>query len=247
MNFRAEDPGAVQFGNFINYYQFHSAEDRIALIPSDVWLTPAEPQAYNESPYLVLDVGCNAGDVTQLLLPYLSNHLNREVQVLAIDIDPTLIKRAQENNKSPQKIEFSCVDIMHDDLSNIDTFLKAQNATKFDVVCCFSITMWIHLNHGDQGLQDFLTKCSSIAKLLVIEPQPWKCYRTAVRRMRRSANESFPNFDKLKWTMSIEDDIRQFLENHLDLRMIHETVPTKWMRRIWFYRHRLDKLKTSAT
>ncbi|XP_055858977.1 probable RNA methyltransferase CG11342 [Episyrphus balteatus] len=238
MNFRADDPGAVQYGNFINYYQFHSAQDRIALLPNDVWLPKTHDTHSNESPYLLLDVGCNAGDVTQLLLNYLTNHLNKKVEILAIDIDPTLIKRAKENNNAPQNINFACVDIMQTDLSEIKNFLKARNATKFDAVCCFSITMWIHLNHGDSGLQDFLKKCSHFAQLLIVEPQPWKCYRTAVRRMRRSAQETFPNFGQLKWTINIEEDIRQYLENHLNLQMIHETLPTKWMRRIWFYRHK---------
>lgn len=237
MNFRADDPGAVQFGNFINYYQFHSAEERIALLPSNVWLHKHDDSQTSPIGYLVLDVGCNAGDVTQLLLKYLTKQIDRKIHILGIDIDPQLIERAKKTNKTTQ-IQFICLDVMTDDLSPIKRFLKTHNATHFDAVCCFSITMWIHLNHGDSGLQTFLKKCSDFGQLFIVEPQPWKCYRTAVRRMKRSANESFPLFKSLEWTTNIEEDIQKYLEDDLQLQMIHESPQTKWMRRIWFYRQK---------
>jgi hypothetical protein len=37
--------------------------------------------------------------------------------------------------------------------------------------------MWIHLNHGDDGLWAFLEQVSSMTDHLIVEPQPWKCYR----------------------------------------------------------------------
>ena len=52
----------------------------------------------------------------------------------------------------------------------------------FNIISLFSITMWIHLNYGDDGLIDCLFR--SIALLhnkgsLIVEPQPWKCYKNA--------------------------------------------------------------------
>ena len=75
------------------------------------------------------------------------------------------------------------------------------SSLSFSLVCMFSITMWIHLNHGDVGLVDFLRRGARLVQLhnqpegeaagslsggsLVVEPQPWKCYRSAQRRDRR--------------------------------------------------------------
>jgi hypothetical protein len=41
--------------------------------------------------------------------------------------------------------------------------------------------MWIHLNHGDEGLTKFLEVVASYSKYILLEPQPWKCYQTAAR------------------------------------------------------------------
>lgn len=57
LNFKAGNPGAVQFGNFINYYQFHPPSNRIAMLPTDIW----NLEIKQDSRYHVLDIGCNAG------------------------------------------------------------------------------------------------------------------------------------------------------------------------------------------
>lgn len=57
LNFKCGNPGAVQFGNFINYYQFHPPDNRIAMLPQNIWnFTLQKPNKC-----YVLDVGCNAG------------------------------------------------------------------------------------------------------------------------------------------------------------------------------------------
>lgn len=50
------EPGAAQFGNFINYYEFNPPKNRLALLEGkfcDVF--PAN------KPLVCLDVGCNTG------------------------------------------------------------------------------------------------------------------------------------------------------------------------------------------
>ena len=49
----SEDPGAARFGNFINYYQFNPAGNRIVHLGDFV--------ALNESSPNCLDIGCNSG------------------------------------------------------------------------------------------------------------------------------------------------------------------------------------------
>ncbi|KAH8286873.1 hypothetical protein KR018_003572 [Drosophila ironensis] len=238
MEIRNNDPGAVQYGNFFNYYQFNSAPERVKLLPDkEVWLPPAQDEkSYGETPYLVLDVGCNCGVFTQLLHQFLEQRLQRSVRILGVDIDERLIQRAVEENSLPEAVTYACADVLDDEaFQQVTQYLEQHQRQKFDAICCYSITMWIHLNHHDHGLQLFLRKLSLLAELLVVEPQPWKCYQTAQRRMKR-AGDSFPLLQELQWQMDVEEQIEAYLETQLDRRKTFESVPTKWQRRICFYR-----------
>lgn len=242
MDFKNEDPGATRYGNFINYYTFNSADDRLALLPTHIWSQlpaggPADDKTtHNTDYFLALDIGCNAGNLTQLLYGFLTKHTNKTVVIVGIDIDAVLIDRANEHNQHTDNVFYNCTNIMDSSSSHVfqEYFTKFRKS-KFDSVFCFSLTMWIHLNNGDVRLKQFLTKVASLARVAVVEPQPWKCYVTAVKRMRR-ANETFTEFTKLTWRQSIESDIDRYLIDDCALTKIFETIPTKWNRKIVFYR-----------
>lgn len=258
------DPGAAPFGNFINYYQFNSAEDRLQLLPTatspetaDSITKPSLPQNFwsqaaadcpPAEPYIVLDVGCNAGNFTQLLYQdFLRKHCNdaldatRAVHILGIDIDAQLIERAREQNRHPDNVSYLCVDVMDASADGqIARYLDGvwPGRQRFNAVFCMSLTMWIHLNHGDEGLAAFLRRVSELSALLVIEPQPWKCYGTAVRRQRRAAGAGgrpFERFDGLQWRRDVEERIDGYLVAECGRRRVWQTVPTKWERRIALY------------
>lgn len=55
INFKNNNPGAVRFGNFINYYEFHPAQNRIKMLPDHVW------NFEHNNSIFCLDIGCNAG------------------------------------------------------------------------------------------------------------------------------------------------------------------------------------------
>merc|ERR1712152_59741 len=97
-------------------------------------------------------------------------------------------------------VQFSTLNLM--DTENVDkmfgNYLKPLNKKQFDVIFCFSVTMWIHLNHGDAGLERFFDFVGQWCKYLVLEPQPWKCYRTASRRMRRSHEPDFSYIESIE-------------------------------------------------
>ncbi|KAF8052950.1 hypothetical protein N665_1483s0002 [Sinapis alba] len=62
-----------------------------------------------------------------------------------------------------------------------ENFVQTRNLddNRYDTILCLSVTKWVHLNWGDDGL---ITLFSKIWRLLnpggifVMEPQPWKSY-----------------------------------------------------------------------
>ncbi|XP_066142126.1 probable RNA methyltransferase CG11342 [Euwallacea fornicatus] len=234
LNFKCGNPGAVQFGNFINYYQFHPPNKRIAMLPTNIWDIVGQG-----TKYCALDVGCNAGDLTIALYDFLNqNESSKKCNILGIDIDSTLIQRANEKNHS-DNIVFKCIDIMADQAPNdiIKEFLKSKKKTVFNIVFCFSITMWIHLNHGDEGLRRFLKKITYISNFLIIEPQPWKCYKTAVKRFKLGKSE-FPKFQELKIRQKVEEEIENFIVEECDFDKVEESCRTEWGRKLLFFRRK---------
>ncbi|XP_077283161.1 putative RNA methyltransferase CG11342 [Arctopsyche grandis] len=229
LSFKGNDPGAVRYGNFINYYQFHPPATRIDNLPDHLWTQSGEHCA-------VLDIGCNSGDLTIELHNFLQKKSQwKQVSTLGIDIDDLLITRAKE--LSNESISFQCIDIMSNSAyEKILMHLDGIGKKRFDIVFCFSITMWIHLNHGDDGLKRFLKSLCDICEMIVIEPQPWKCYRTAVRRMKKSS-ESFPLYSLLKIRSNVETDIENIIIEDGRFQKLFESVSANWDRKILFFQN----------
>ena len=96
-------------------------------------------------------------------------------RILGVDVHANLIDRAQQNAVGNDCIEFRHCDIIENP-TIIDEYLQTLEPpkSKFDVIFCFSVTMWIHLNYED-GLKHLFSNCKRLCKgLLVLEPQPWK-------------------------------------------------------------------------
>lgn len=159
-----------------------------------------------------------------------------DVQLLGIDLDPILIERARESMSNPS-INFECLDFFAEEREVVlSDYLKKLERSKFDVVFCFSITMWIHLNHGDEGLIKFLEDLCKVAEILVIEPQPWKCYRSASRRMRRGGEEDFPLINKLKLTGEMEKHVARILcGESCGFQQMITTEDNNWGRKILIF------------
>ena len=55
----------------------------------------------------------------------------------------------------------------------------------FDAVLCLSVTKWIQLNWGDEGLKRLFAdvhECLSPGGVFIVEPQPWRSYGRAFRK-----------------------------------------------------------------
>jgi SAM-dependent methyltransferase len=110
-----------------------------------------------------------------------------------------------------------------------------SSSPPFDLICCYSITLWIHLQHGDEGLRSFLRCLSEMTSHLILEPQPWKCYRNVRERWRRCGKEDPPRMAELKWRQDVEDRMVEFMTRDLGMRLRVDLGSTKWQRRVlWF-------------
>ncbi|XP_046991640.1 probable RNA methyltransferase CG11342 [Schistocerca americana] len=249
MRLKENDPGAAQYGNFINYYQFHPTEARIKSLPTDVWNVKAGEDM------LCLDVGSNSGELTQALYEFILSNLHTvddenkvdslqnsqckgsNCYFLGLELDPLLTERAKNSNRYVSSIHYHCLNFMTDDkLTVLKTYLKQHGKQNFDVIFCFSVTMWIHLNYGDEGLIKFLKDLCAWTKVLVIEPQPWKCYRAAARRLWRAKGETFPELDALTIRHNVETEIEDILEKKCNFSKVLETTSEDWKRKIIFFR-----------
>ena len=173
-----------RFGNFPNYYAFHQVEDRLDLL-SDVllstWLSSIKPG----STFNVIDVGCNDGTLTRTLHHKLLAAAPPSVLVrtMGLELDPLLVDRARDHcasELSDGSMSFEAGDATDESLVAASTKAFLGSSHRFDLVTCFSTTMWIHVNHGDEKFKGFLNHMAALSTRLIVEPQPWRCYR-AVR------------------------------------------------------------------
>lgn len=228
LGYYGSDPGAVKFGNFINYYSFHSAKQRIDNLHPNMF-----PQT-NAEQITCLDIGCNTGELSKELHSYLKTvYPSSDIQMLAVDIDPTLIQRAQESYMGSE-ITFLSSNIMtEEDRESITKYLESHKKISFDITFCFSVTMWIHINNGDNGLREFLNFIKDKSRTIIMEPQPWNCYRNAQRRMKKSGNK-FPLYESLQIRSNVDTIIENILTDNSHEK-IFESPSSSWKRKIQSY------------
>ena len=85
------------------------------------------------------------------------------VNCLGLDVDPTLIERANKKTFSEDDIQAKFQDCnlfnANDHKSKCPSFLSLNGTSdfhRFDLTTKLSTTMWIHIHAGDDGLQAFL-------------------------------------------------------------------------------------------
>ncbi|XP_074021002.1 RNA 5'-monophosphate methyltransferase [Numenius arquata] len=244
--FPASEPGAAPYGNFPNYSRFHPPEGRVSLLPGGL-LRSLFPAAAR--PLLGLDVGCNSGELSVALYRHLLGlqesegsldqpAAGKELNLLCCDIDPVLIERAQRCSPFPASISFASLDIMDSGAREpfLSSYLGRFGRSAFDIVFCMSVTMWIHLNHGDSGLREFLSFLSSLCGYLLIEPQPWKCYRAAARRLRKLGRNDFDHFRSLAIKGDMAERITQILTKDCAMELVCCFGSTSWDRSLLLFK-----------
>ncbi|CAI5725591.1 unnamed protein product [Peronospora effusa] len=167
----------------------------------------------------------------------------KPLMILGVDIDKVLIERAAKKPLQLMEgdvVQFHHVDVMTSKFSKeIAPFLelakRSRSERKFDVVTCFSVTMWIHLNNGDDGLWKFLETVSDMTEHLIIEPQTWKCYRNAQKRLKRMRVEVPQSFREIKVRTDVVERIDAFLLAAGRFRYKAQLGKTNWSRNVVLY------------
>ncbi|NXX35030.1 BN3D2 methyltransferase, partial [Nicator chloris] len=234
---RGSEPGAAPYGNFPNYSQFHPPEGRVSLLPQGL-LRSLFPAATR--PLLGLDVGCNSGELSVALYQHLlglqDSDSSPELKLLCCDIDPELIRRAQQSSPFPS-ISFASLDIMDSGAREfLSSFLQRFGRSSFDIGFCMSVTMWIHLNHGDGGLLEFLALLASLCTFLLVEPQPWRCYRAAARRLRRLGRRDFEHFRSLRINGDMAQSVTRILTQDCAMELVCSFGSTSWDRSLLLFK-----------
>lgn len=163
----------------------------------------------------------------------------KNVHMLAVDLDPVLIERANEVQLPDSLIKFETCDVT--DTTNRDVQWRSyldsvSSGRRFDLITCFSTTMWIHLNHGDDGLQDLLQSMCRWADNVIVEPQPWKCYRSAARRLKRANAPPFPFYNAIQLRANVVEDIKKMLDDQKDMALYAHLGYSQWNRPVFWYR-----------
>ncbi|GMT14501.1 hypothetical protein PFISCL1PPCAC_5798, partial [Pristionchus fissidentatus] len=185
------------YGNFDRYYGHRltngQKDPRLAVLKRE-WFEKRT----------VLDIGCNAGFLT---LSIAKEYCPR--RILGIDIDAHLIGVARKNirhycdkgielaGKFPASFSRQFGPISQTSLSFSTKFpdniwFRTENFVlendelletveeEYDVILAMSITKWIHLNWGDDGMRRFFKRCFSSllpGGRLILEPQQFDTYR----------------------------------------------------------------------
>ncbi|CAM8891437.1 unnamed protein product [Rhodiola kirilowii] len=168
----------AQFGNYRNYYGYRLGQE----LKEDPRLHVFRKEWFQDKD--CLDIGCNSGLIT---ISIARNFQCRSI--LGIDIDNDRIQDAYwcmrkiNREMSRASLEGS----KGRDLSEIVSFRKenfVQNwsgppGKLYDTIICLSVSKWIHLNWGDDGLVTLFSRIWKLLQpggILVLEPQPWSSY-----------------------------------------------------------------------
>lgn len=160
-----------------------------------------------------------------------------KVYLLGFDLDEILIQRAQQANPVPSNISFVPMDIIKDS-DQLKDYLSKRGCSRFHLCLCLAVTMWIHLNHGDSGFLQLLSCLASYSQHLLLEAQPWKCYRSAARRLRKLGCSDFDHFKTLKIHGDIAKHATEHLEANCGMELIQSFGSTAWDRKLLLFKKR---------
>lgn len=144
----------------------------------------------------ILDIGCNDGSVTLEIASRFSI-----TSITGIDIDKELIGKAKKNHKYMFKksLNPNLLSVSFEDGNYVllDESLLETETPRFDTILCLSVTKWIHLNFGDDGIKMMFKRVFAQLRpggAFVLEAQPYEGYR----RRKRLTETTLKHFKSIK-------------------------------------------------
>lgn len=242
----AQDMGH-RIGNFHNYYSFHPPSNRLQHMGEILQYLrdtsshkrrrgiDIDGQSLHLSAFQYCDLGCNEGDLTIEIAKALQGALQQPVEFKGMDIDDQLVDRANVKWKDEEGLtgRFESANICTD----LDEKLDDNSV---DLVTLLSTTMWIHVHAGDAGLKRVLEQlCRKSTRYLIIEPQPSKCYRNAMIRLRKMGRPELDvSSERLTWRTKLDEEIEKTLNCYSFYRIFGGKERTSWNRSIHLYEKR---------
>jgi 7SK snRNA methylphosphate capping enzyme len=203
-----------RYGNYTQYYGYRNKgpaheDPRLKLFKRD-WFEGRD----------CLDVGSNTGLVTIAVAKGFSPRA-----ITGVDIDAKLIRMAWKNlhrqfvpmvtpSGRPFPVSFKMTHMVpvggdkpSELFPNNVTFKQVDYVPRSDeevssvvpryhLILCLSLTKWIHLNHGDEGLKrTFLKMYRQLhpGGYLILEPQPWSSYG----KRKKLTPKIYENYQKI--------------------------------------------------
>lgn len=187
-----------RYGNYSGYYGYRvgkTQEDHRLLALQAAWFAGRR----------CLDVGCNEG-----LVPLTLAVKYHTASFTGVDIDSSLVARAQSKLRRLQAAA-ECASSSSGTPATADAaelaaavpalagcafrqanFLRLELAPgSLDTVLCLSVSKWVHLNWGDEGLTTLFARAFAVLApggVFILEPQPWKSYKAAFKKQRMPAD-----------------------------------------------------------
>ncbi|XP_066353160.1 probable RNA methyltransferase At5g51130 [Miscanthus floridulus] len=203
------------YGNYKNYYGYRIDRN----VGEDPRLEAFKKQWFENKD--CLDIGCNQGLVTIGLAMKFNcrSILGVDIDSGLIETAKWNLRRimqqdkvakknvkAQELSDSPSQSSPGEVASelsngnRHQDLFKIlsfrrENFVESMDgcSEQYDTILCLSVTKWIHLNWGDDGLVTLFVKIWRLLRpggVFIMEPQPWSSYKNN-RLVSEVAKENF--------------------------------------------------------
>uniref|UniRef100_A0A5S6R527 RNA methyltransferase n=1 Tax=Trichuris muris TaxID=70415 RepID=A0A5S6R527_TRIMR len=190
-----------RYGNYSRYYGKRMGQ--VALLDPRMHLLQAEWFQGCR----VLDIGCNVGTLTiaiaQEFAPrhivgididsYLVHLARKNLQEYGPIVAPPISARPDEDAPYPNNVSFKQANYVLDS----DAFLD-QVRPEYDTIIAFSLTKWVHLNWGDDGLKRFFRRVYRNLKpggRFLLEPQPFASYN----RRKAICPEMLENYRKISF------------------------------------------------
>lgn len=190
------------YGNYNRYYGYRCGKKS-----EDIRLDAFKNHSEHFDSKEILDIGCNDGSVSIAIAKRFPITF-----ITGFDIDPNLISMARKHianetrgilnnndkmilaeSKFPANIAFKCCNYVLSD----DRLLELEEP-RFDTILCLSVTKWIHLNFGDDGLKRAFKRMFRQLKsggTLILEAQNWKGYK----RRKKLTTEIHTNYSHIKF------------------------------------------------